>query len=231
MMIRRSACLPRLPEAFPETVAAVHAIAEHVLCVARHDAIGRIGLVAGVNGVETAPFGPTGRVVAIDGGELVDRDERGERRTEITTLRDAAAFFAVTPGVPAKLWTPVTSVDLDMPLRVDRGALVAMAEWFGFVTEALGGLRDAGAELEPLTLWPEGFDLATTGNRVNYGGPTGDRFHDRPYLYVGPFDRNYPHAEPPFWNAAFGAALPYDRIGSLDEAVAFLVRGHRLTSA
>lgn len=34
--------------------------------------------------------------------------------------------------------------------------------------------------------------------------------------------------ETPYWNASFGAALPYDAVGSLDEAIAFLVRGYRL---
>ena len=230
MMIHRPPCLPRLPNTFGETVGALHAIAENVLCVARHDAAGRIGLVAATDGVETGPFGPRHRVVGIRGIELVDRDDRGERRAAITTVRDAAAFFAVTPGVPAKLWNPVTSLALDAPLTVDEDDVAALAGWYGFVADALAGLGDAGATLEPLTLWPEGFDLATSDSRVNYGGAVGDRFLAKPYLYVGPFDRDYPKTEPPFWNAAFGAALAYDRIGSLDEAVGFLVRGLRLTS-
>lgn len=227
-MNRRSTYLRPLPDSFVTTVAAVHAIAEHVLCVPRYAAIGRVGLVAASSGIETSPFGADDRVVGIEGDELVDVSSAGERRARITTVRDAAAFFGVAAGAPGRLWTPVTSLELDTPLAVDPDAVQVLADWYSFVAEALAGMRDAGATLDPLTLWPEGFDLATTGERVNYGGSPGDRFLAQPYIYVGPFDRSFPHVEPPYWNASFGASLSYDAIGSLDEAVAFLVRGYRL---
>ena len=227
-MNRRSTYLRPLPDTFATTVAAVHALAEHVLCVPRYAAAGRVGLVATLRGVATPPFGTEDRVIGIEGDELVDLSTAGERRARITTVRDAATFFGVAAGAPGRLWTPVSPLEFDTPLVVEPDSVRALAEWYGFVAEALSGLRDAGATLDPLTLWPEGFDLATTGERVNYGGSPGDRFLARPYLYVGPFDRSFPQVEPPYWNASFGASMSYDAIGSLDEAVAFLVRGYQL---
>ena len=229
-MMRRPTYLRPLPATYAETRTALHALAEQVLCVARHGSAGRVGMVAALDGVATPPFGPTERTVAIEADELVDRDRHGERRAPISTVRAAAEFLGVSPGVPGSLWSPQTAVDLDAPLAVDSEAVAALADWYGFVSAALDGLRQAGAPLDQLTLWPEGFDLATTGGAVNYGGSPGDRYLDGPYLYVGPFERSFPAADPPYWNAAFGAALPYDRIGSFDEAVAFLVRGYHLTS-
>ena len=219
-----------LADQFAATVASIHVLAEHVLCVARHASVGRIGLVASANGVATPAFGDDDRVVAIEGAELVDRSRAGERRAPITTARAAAQFFRVSPGVPGGLWRPVTPLDLDAPLLVDLDASRALAAWFGFVDEALAALASGGADLEPSTLWPEGFDLATTGAAVNYGGSTGDGFLDQPYLYVGPHDHDFPVADPPYWNASFGAALRYDDIASYEDAVAFLVRGFELTS-
>jgi hypothetical protein len=225
-----SPTLRPLPASFASTRAAVHAVAENALCVARHAAIGRIGLQASARGVETAPFGDTDRVVAIEGNDVVDRNRSGERRAPITTVRAAASFLGVTPGVPAGLWHPVSTTGFDDELVVDATAFDALANWYAFVTAALHGLGAAGASVDPLTLWPEGFDLATTGGGVNYGGSPGDRFIDQPYLYVGPINHPYPPADPPFWNAPFGASLRYDDIESLDHAMAFLVRGFSLTS-
>ena len=223
--------VPVLPTAFVAARQAVHAVAEFVLAGVRHGAIGRIGLQPGARGVETAPFGDHHRVVAVDGDELVDRDDDGERRSPITTVRAAAAFFGVEPGIPNKLWTQVSTVGLDDPLVIEPGAVDALAAWFAFVTDALEGLRrDGGADLDPLTLWPEGFDLATAGGGVNFGGSPGDVFIAEPYLYVGPHDRPYPADGGSYWNESFGAALRYDDITSLDQAVAFFTRGFALTS-
>lgn len=220
-----------VPSTFHTTVDAVHAIAEHVLCVARYDATGRVGLRPTVDGVETPPFGPTDRVVGIDGDELVDRDADGERRAPITTIDAAARFFDVEAGVPGGLWTPATRPQPHRLLEVDRAAVQALADWYAVTAAALAGLAEAGAELEPLTLWPEGFDLATAGGGVNFGGSPGDRRVGVPYLYVGPHRRPFPATADDFWNEPFGAAVRHDEIDSVDDATAFLVRGFHLTRA
>jgi hypothetical protein len=222
--------LPPLPDRFRTTVAAVHAVAEHVLCVVRHASTGRVGLVPTADGVGTVPFGSQDRVVAIAGDELVDRDNTGERRAPITTLRAAAAFYEVDPGVPGGLWTPVTTVDLDESLVVEPAAVHALAGWYAFVADALGGLAAAGASIAPLTLWPEGFDLATTTASANFGGSPGDGFSAEPYLYVGPFelDDRLRVTDASYWNSPFGASLGYGALGSTDQAIDFLVHGFRL---
>jgi hypothetical protein len=81
-------------------------------------------------------------------------------------------------------------------------------------------------------LWPEHFDLAThDGRAANYGGSPGDAPPDEPYLYVGPWDRPLPPAGDGFWNRAFGAALPYSAIDSVDAGVAFLLAGRGFVHA
>ena len=233
--------LPALPATFAASVDAVHAIGEHVLCAVRHAAVGRVGLRPTVDGVATPPYGESLRSVGVEGDELVDRSEgdghAGDRRARITTVRDAAEFFGVAPGIPGALWTPVTEPDLDAPINVDPAAIAVLAQWYAFIDAALGALHEhAGRHatlLDPLTLWPEGFDLATTGASVNYGGSPGDQFVTTPYLYVGPVDRPFPPtpAGDPFWNEPFGASLRYDDITSFDQAVAFFTRGFDLTAA
>ena len=233
--------LPALPATFAASVDAVHAIGEHVLCAVRHAAVGRVGLRPTIDGVATPPYGESLRSVGVEGDELVDRSEgdghAGDRRARITTVRAAAEFFGVAAGIPGALWTPVTEPDLDAPLNVDPAAIAVLAQWYAFIDAALGALHEhAGRHatlLDPLTLWPEGFDLATTGASVNYGGSPGDQFVTTPYLYVGPVDRPFPPtpAGDPFWNEPFGASLRYDDIASVDQAVAFFMRGFDLTAA
>jgi hypothetical protein len=202
-------------------VTALHAVAEQVLAPARHAVDGKVRLRPAPHGVETPPFGPDRRVVGLAGTELFDRTPSGERRAPVTTVRAAAAFFAVAPGVPAGLWTPVSPVAADDTLAIDPGSVAVLA-----------GLGEHGTVvLDSLTLWPEGFDLATSGGRVNYGGSPGDGFIPVPYLYVAPFDRPDPARRDDFWNAPFGAALTYDRISGRDDARAFLLEGQRRLAA
>jgi hypothetical protein len=211
----------------------VHALAENAVCAARHAATGRIGLQASSLGVETPSFGDDQRVVAIEGNgrvELVDRRGHVERRDPITTVRAAASFLGVSPGVPAGLWHPVSTAGFDDPLSIDLAAMRSLIAWYGFVGDALAGLASAGAMLDPLTLWPEHLDFATSGGGVNYGGSPGDSHIGVPYLYVGPHERLRPAGNETYWNESFGAALRYDQIESLAHAVAFLVRGFTLTS-
>ena len=221
--------LPPLPPSFARTQRAVHALAEHVLGVARYESEGELSLVPTPTGIATPTFG-NGRIVAIDGTDLVARDALGARRQPITTLRAAAAFVGVGEGPPGGLWTSVTNFHVDEPLPINAVGVAALAGWYELVDAALRALAQSGVGMSPATLWPEHFDLAAIADEVNYGGSPGDEFVEQPYLYVGPFNRPFPHAGDPYWNAAFGAVLRYDEIDTAGAAAAFFRRGRMLTT-
>jgi hypothetical protein len=62
---------------------------------------------------------------------------------------------------------------------------------------------------------------ALWGDRANYGGSPGDEAIETHYLYVGPHD----HRDGPFWNASFGATLPYDDVRQGSDPLAFFRAG------
>jgi hypothetical protein len=224
--------LQPVPESFVSTRTSIHMLAEHVLCVARHRVDGHVGLQTELTGIATPPLGKSKTVVAVEGAELVVKDSSGERREPITTLRRAGEFVGLTPGAPEGLWKPVTAMKLDAPLSIDQRSVVTLGSWFSFVTIALQTLVErTGGTFDTPTLWPEHFDLATSSNGVNYGGSPGDSHLARPYLYVGPHARPLPSASEAFWNAPFGASLPYEEIASLDHAVGFLMYGRQLAAS
>jgi hypothetical protein len=207
-----------LPDSFVDSRVAVHALAEHVLCTVRYQAVRRVGLLPAPEGVVTPPFEE--RVVGLRGLELVDRRPDGERRAPVTTLRAAAEHFGADLGAPP-LWTPVTSLDPDAPLAVDAGDLEVLTAWFTLVGEALA----VPAPGTPPTLWPEHFDLAVRIKdpqlgSMTFGGSPGDAEHDQPYLYVLP-PSQAPDGDRSFWNEPFGASVPYDCIANVGEAAAF----------
>jgi hypothetical protein len=213
-----SSAQPTLPDSFAGTCLAVHALAEHVLCSVRYQAVGRIGLLPAVEGVATPPF--EDRTVGLRGLELVDRRPDGERRAPVSTLRAAAEHFGTEIG-PPPLWTPVTSPDPDTPLTIDATDLELLADWFALVGDALAAQAPQAAQ----TLWPEHFDLAITVNdsgagRTTFGGSPGDALHDQPYVYVLP-PFAVPDGDRSFWNEPFGAARSYDRIAAPGAAAAF----------
>jgi hypothetical protein len=109
-----SSVVQALPPTLASTRASLHALAEQVLCAVRYQDVGRVGLTPWPDGLGTPPFGDNGRAVGVRGTELVDVAGESERRTPVTTLRAAGAFFGVAPGAP-DLWTPVTMVDGDAP--------------------------------------------------------------------------------------------------------------------
>jgi hypothetical protein len=213
-----------LPTSFVRTREAVHALAEHVLCAVRYAAVGRIGLAPAPDGFVTPAFDD--RVVGLRGLELVDSGPSGERRSPVTTLREAGRFFGVEPVAPP-LWTPTTTPDLDAPLDIDADGAAVLAAWFTLVAGALTQVDPTAAQ----TLWPEHFDLAITIGDVTYGGSPGDAEHAEPYLYVLPpagFERAYPS----FWNEPFGASLSYQRIGGRADADAVFTEANvRLEAA
>ena len=168
-------------------------------------------------------------MVRVDGVDLVVERGADEQRVRLTTLRAAAAFVGVGPGMPPSVYTPATPLDLDQPLAIDPPAATALADWFARVDRALrtfaDELRDAGAgEPSPITIWPEHFDLARSAAKVNYGASPGDDAIGEPYAYVGPWDRPLP-GDSAFWNQPFGATLGHERIASSDDLVAFYRAG------
>jgi len=209
-----------------------HTVAEHVLAAALHRVTGRIGLRAAPGGFGTPPF-PSANgsmTIRVDGVDLTVADDTGERRSVLTTVREAAAFVGVEAGAPADVYTPATPLDLDRPLVIDPAAAACLAAFFDLSDRALGRLCADAADADPaaVQLWPEHFDLATTISEVNYGGSAGDDEHALPYLYVGPWSP--PAADGGFWNESFGASLTAEDGVTLDDAVGFLREGRRRSS-
>ncbi|HEX2698863.1 MAG TPA: hypothetical protein VHM89_01500 [Acidimicrobiales bacterium] len=226
-----------LPAAFAETRRSLHAVAEHVLAPCRHAATGKIGLRFTYHGFGTPFFGAgSGRQARVEDGDLVDDDGTpgNGRRTAVTTLREAAAFFGIEAGAPPGVYTPTTACDPDAHLSVDTAAARALGDWYGLCARLLEQVR---AESPPadapsrVQLWPEHFDLALDagpeGRRANFGGSPGDDVHPEPYLYVGPWDTGAvgPHV---YWNEPFGASLSFMEILCGADPLEFLRQGREL---
>jgi len=80
-------------------------------------------------------------------------------------------------------------------------------------------------------LWPEHFDVGMNIEGANFGCSPGDDGHPEPYVYVGPWDRSGLSGD--YWNAPFGALLPYtDLLAARDQrlvALTFLRHGAALS--
>jgi hypothetical protein len=212
------------------TRASLHALAEHVLAPARYREDHHVGLQPTDEGIETPVVGRKDRVVGVRGNQLYVREGTKERHTEITSLGAAARFVGIDPGVPDGLWNPVTQPSHQARLRVQPEAVIRLAQWFQLAKAALAELADGtDGGFDPVQLWPEHLDIATTGDEVNYGGSPGDDLYEMPYLYVGPWD--HPVSDDPFWNAPFGAALPIAEVGSVETASQFFRTGRGLVAA
>lgn len=234
----------RLPTTYRATRLSMHALAEHVLCPARYSVVGRIDLSPVPNGVGTPAFGPDNKVVAVErlhdatpaetnpGVFMTVRTSEGVRRGPVSTMRSAAAFAGTTPGAPTAVFTPLTALDLDAQLSVDGESLAILASWYAYGRSALdvfvAQCAEMGDEADPIKLWPEHFDLATTIANVNYGVSPGDDLIDEPYAYVGPHARPLPHADDPFWTHGFGAAKPWSAFATTEDLVGFFVKGRLL---
>ncbi len=224
--------------AFSATRESWHALAEHVVCAARHRANGKIGLRWVRDGFGTPYFGADEQVRVTGRGFALVRDG-ALAHVPITTLGAAAAFVGIEPGVPAGLFEASTDGDPSRPLEVDPAAAGVLGDWYGFGTAVLAQLRvDLAAGTPSLVqLWPEHFDLAadigdaTAGRRANYGASPGDAGHPEPYLYVGPWEPERV-VNDRFWNEPFGASLGYaDLVASADPydtALTFFRRGAAL---
>jgi hypothetical protein len=203
-----------------------HRVAEHVLAAGQFEAAGTIRLRPYPGGMCTVR-GVGGNQLAVVGDELVVLGPGGTRRsTPLTTLRAAAAFAGVVPGLRGS-YSPATSADLDDALPVDAAAARQLADWYALGDAALRRLAEVLGQPQEPVLWPEHLDLGIAVDAVNYGCSPGDATIGDPYLYVGP------HAGPPqrdaFWNAPFGAAVTADRIPGVDEAVDFFTHGRART--
>lgn len=210
-------------DALVRTRESLHAVGEHVLGAARRAATGRIGLVVLSGGFGTPPL-PDGRVLAVDGVDLVD----GARRAPITALEEAAAFFDTPLGMPGDLYPIATPLDPRAGLAVDARSAALLAAWFAHADELLRGLAESGPRSPTPQLWPEHFDLALELGegraRATFGASPGDGDHAEPYLYVTPWE---PRTDP-FWNESTFASLPYGRVG---EAFEFFATARRLLEA
>ena len=217
---------------FIETRSALQSVAEHVLCAARHQATGRIGLRPAPGGFTTPAFpSPMGeRTLAVDGLDLVVSDDGGERRTPLRTVGAAAEFVGITPGAPTDVFTPTTALDLDAPLRIDPAAAAAFADWWLLVDQAITAFASEHRDESPgaAQLWPEHFDLGIQVGEVNYGGSPGDASHQLPYLYVGPWS---PPEQDDFWNRPFGAAIAASEIPDVAAALDFFREARRRLDA
>lgn len=229
-----------LPAGFAATRAAMHALAEHVLCAARYASNGKVGLRFTKGGFGTPFFAGQleTRQARVEGTDLVlERHPGVADRSPIATLGHAAAFLGVAPGAPSAVFAPTTPGDPDAVLTVDAASSEALGAWYGFCASVLEQVRDEAPDASRVQLWPEHFDIAVdfgdaeTGARANYGGSPGDAAHPEPYLYVGPWEAQRGE----FWNESFGATLGYRQIlGSGDAgaqrtvALDFLRRGRGL---
>ena len=226
--------LEPLPGGYADTREALHRLAGHVLAPARKAVTGRIGLRSTPGGFGTPPFGADdGQQLRVEGGSLIRRQGGSTEAVGITSLSAAAAFTGVTlsddPGIGHD---PPPLGDPEAALAVEPAASAALGAWFAFSAEVLeefrAELNAAGRECSEVQLWPEHFDLGCNIEGVNFGCSAGDSYSAEPYVYVGPWNtEGLEHGE--FWNAPFGAVVPYkELLGAEDQkatVLAFLRRG------
>lgn len=220
--------LAPLPDGFAETRDALHRLAAHVLAPARKAVTGRIGLRSTPGGFGTPPFGDDEQL-RVEGVSLIRRRNGATDTATITSLAAAADFVGLTlaadPGIGSD---PPPLGDVEAPLGVEPAPSAALGAWFGFSAAVLDELRQGlnadGRECSEVQLWPEHFDLGCNIKGVNFGCSPGDRHVAEPYVYVGPWKTDgLPDGD--FWNASFGAVLPYQHIGDAEEVLTFLRRG------
>ncbi|MEO7429362.1 MAG: hypothetical protein ABIY48_08255 [Acidimicrobiales bacterium] len=214
---------------YDATRTALHAVAEHVVAAALHQATGRIGLRATPGGFGTPVFevGGVDRQVRVEGIELVVLEGSATRRSPLRTIAGAAALVGIEPGGPSSVYALVTSLEPDVPLALDPDAAAQVHAWFALTDAALGQFSQQHAVDAPSAaqLWPEHLDLALTMAEVNYGGSPGDGVHESPYLYVGPW--SFERSADELWNEPFGASRPHAEVSSSADALAFFEQGRR----
>ena len=178
-----------LPDTLVETRLALHRLAAYVVAPLRYRSTQRFGLRSTEGGFGTPVF--DGRRVRIEGTQLIDENSQGERRAEIATLNQAAAFLdtAIDTETAAESDTPAVG-DVDANLNIDREASLWLGRWFAMAFEALalvGSEASAVNATEP-QLWPGHFDpaieMGDDDHRASYGASPGDDSIEEPYLYL-----------------------------------------------
>ncbi len=232
---------------FRTTRHALHLVAIHILARGRAEATGRLGLRTTVGGFGTPAFGDDVQVLRVSGSTLIV-ERAGPAATSLelaeidgATLGQLASIAGVDLGSPLDAGSDAPAPPDDhAPLTVDPVAAEQVAGWIAFVDQVLVGVLTARPRATPsaVQLWPEHFDLAldlavgssAEAGRVNLGGSCGDEFHGEPYLYVGPWASERP-GDPSYWNAPFGAVLPYGELMASEDptaaAIAFIESGLR----
>ncbi len=231
--------LPALPARWVPTRLALHRVGVYVLSPARMEAIGKMALRFTYQGFGT-PFFADDRQVRLDlhDLEVVDQGPLSTRVEDLHTLAAVADQVGVElePGKAEHFDIPPLG-DPEAPLEVDPDAARFLADWFGFAASVLEQFRSEippSCEPSRIQLWPEHFDPAfeagddSAGRRAGYGASPGDH-HDgadpEPYLYVSVWAREGIGGDP-FWNAPFGAKLPFAELVGADDqreaALAFL---------
>lgn len=234
-----------LPESFPSTRDALHRVAAHVLARRRHAYTGRFGLRPAPGGFGTPAFGDDLEVARTSGRYLVTERADIANRAPLTTLAAAAALAGVDLAVEFSVGTDTPPVgDPDAPLGIDDAAARLLGRWYGFGLEVVDELVATESLVTASSVpqvWPEHFDLGCfvtvggdggldAGVRANVGASPGDSYEPAPYLYVGPWGDDRP-GDPAYWNAPFGAVLPFAALAPLAPAdqhraaVAFLRTG------
>jgi hypothetical protein len=222
--------LARLPDDFVSTRESLRTLACFVLSPAYKAQMGRIWLRPVHPGFGTRPL-DDGSCLVVRGSDLAF--DPGAV-SPITTLRAAAEFAGISLSADPGVGHDLPLYEPDVPLPVDRSASLALGAWYGLGQQTLDALRsqlDDGTVTEA-QIWPEHFDFAVTATvgddvKVNVGFSPGDGFHAEPYVYVGPFDTD--GLTGGYWNAPFGAVLPYSRLAVTDApsatALAFVTEG------
>jgi hypothetical protein len=223
-----------LPAGYAETREAMRRLAVYVLAPARKAVNGKIGLRYTAGGFGT-PFFGADEQLRVEGAALVHQRGDTADATEITSLATVAAFTGVALAEDPGVGDDVPALgDADAPLPVDPSASAAVGAWYGFSASVLeefrAELNAAGRACSRVQLWPEHFDLGCSIEGVNFGCSPGDGYSADPYVYVGPW--NADGLQGAFWNAPFGAVLPYDALLGADDqraaALSFLRRGGEL---
>ncbi|MDT4985258.1 MAG: hypothetical protein QOF95_2748 [Pseudonocardiales bacterium] len=206
-----------------------HRVAEHVLAAGEYADTGEISLRPAPSGFQTTHQLADGRQLSVVGTELVVTASGSTRSTALTTVRAAAAFAGVAPGMPSSVYPAATTLDLDVPLQIDEESAQVLASWYELGDAALrrfaAAVDPAVAAADPI-LWPEHFDVAITVDDVDYGASPGDDAIAEPYVYVSAAaDRR---TADPFWNARFGGYRTIRDVDSIDDAIAFFRTGRDL---
>ena len=224
-----------LPKDYVTTRDALQLVAVHVIARRRYAATGRFGLRATPGGFGCPSFGGglSHEVVRTDGTLLIRETVDDDYLRTMVYPMDGSTLDFLSEVVGTMIDEPF-SVGNDTPEVGDEHAVLAVGDasasivgaWFSDGTRAIDRIvGEIGPDATPSVtqLWPEhfdvGIDVAVGPIRVNLGASAGDRFHDGPYVYVGPRSADRP-GDATFWNAPFGALLGYDDVAHTPDPIA-----------